>query len=81
MKKQEFNLNRINQRWSVFNNWELGYKKRYLRKLSIKQSFGIYKELYRFAYSIGIEPNFNELDIEKIKTLAHVHSVFGKVGK
>jgi len=55
-------------------------KRQFFKNLSTAKSFEIFTELCKFSHSINPNIQFNILDMNKIKTLAKVHKLFGKVG-
>lgn len=76
---QDFNLSNKQKRWDIYHKFEKEQKAHFLKKLSEKESLGIFRELYRCAYNLSGKSGFNILDKDKIKTLARVHSIFGKI--
>ena len=74
-----FNYSKREKHWKIYHRLEAKQKKHFLNKMSEKDGFKMLKELHQFAYKLGGEAGFNKLDMVKIKALANVHSVFGKV--
>lgn len=66
-------------KWDIYYRLERKHKKTFLKKLTKTDGFRMLDELYRFAYKIGPKSSFKKLDMNKINTLARVHSIFGKV--
>lgn len=73
------NYSRRDKQWSAYRR--LGQKRKAcsLKRLSEARAIKILNELYGFVYESGVRPRLNRLDITKIRTLANVHSMFGKV--
>lgn len=65
--------------WRVYHRFEQRDKKRFLKKLSASEGFKILDELHQFTHKLGTRPSFKKLDMDKIKTLAYVHSIYCKV--
>lgn len=73
------NYSKREKQWSIYHRFEQKRKAYSLKGLSEAGSIKILSELHNFAYELGIKPSLNKLDIAKIKTLANVHSMFGRV--
>lgn len=74
-----FNYSKREKRWKIYHRLEAKQKRRFLRKMSEEDGFKMLKELHRFAYKLGPKLRLDEIDMAKIKSLAHIHSMFGKV--
>ena len=73
------NYSKRERQWGIYHRLEQKRKARSLKKLSEAGAIKILTELYSFVYESGVKPRLNTLDIAKIRTLANVHSMFGRV--
>ncbi|MBI1884096.1 MAG: hypothetical protein HYZ66_01245 [Chlamydiae bacterium] len=65
--------------WDIVHQFEEKEKRRFLKNLSEKQSFKIYKEMWLFAQRTKMIPRRLVINPDKIKTLASIHALFGRV--
>ena len=68
-----------NRCWNTYRKFEKENKRRSLKRLSETDSFNILNQLHQFSLELSSKPRPKELNAAKIKTLARVHSMFGKV--
>ena len=74
----EFNYLNEERRWKAYYKFERQRRLSFLRSLSQKDTFVILRGLYSYVYNLS-DAAFSKLDYNKIKALARVHSLFGKV--
>lgn len=65
--------------WQAYHNFEEREKASFLRNMSEKESLNILRELYEFTDGLKDKRHFTILDNDKIKHLARVHRIFGKI--
>lgn len=58
-----------NHSWSKVMEFEAGYKKRSLRRMSQKESLGIFLDLYQFSQELRDKKRYSTLNMAKIKSL------------
>ncbi len=75
----ELNLKNRPRQWSLVHKYEVNSKKRSLRKLSERAGFKMFQDLYKFVCNSKTRSTFNILDMDKINTLAEIHSIFGRI--
>ena len=66
-------------RWQIYKKLEPKIKKRFLEKISEEDSLKMLSKLYQFTYNLKKKAADKKLALSKIKTLAEIHSIFGKV--
>lgn len=76
---RELDYRKKEKQWAAYHKLEKEEKRRFLAGLSAKKGFRILSELFDFASGIGDNMRCKNLNMEKIKVLARVHSAFGKV--
>jgi len=67
------------RQWNAYHRLEQKRKAYFLKKLSEADGFNLLNELHSFVYESGVKRGLNKLDMAKIKTLANVHSMFGRI--
>jgi len=73
------NYNNRKKRWRRYRKFEQEARKVFLNRISAGEGFKILKELHQFVYDLKGKPGLERLNMDKIKTLARVHYIFGKV--
>lgn len=61
-------------RWDKVREFEARYKGRSLRRMSQKESLGIFLSLYQFGQELLDKKYYSTLDQTKIKSLIRIHS-------
>lgn len=79
MKAKETRYIRKESKWQTYHKIENSQKARAFKKMPETTSIKSLKDIYHFAYMLGIEKKSRKEDFTKIKTLAYIHSIFGKV--
>lgn len=79
MNKGTLDYKSRENRWRAYHKLEEKDKELFFKKTSAGDRFKILKELHQFVYNLKDKKSVEKLDMAKIKTLARVHSVFGKV--
>ena len=64
-----------NHRWDKVRKFEDRYKKKSLRRMSQKESLGIFLGLYQFGQELLDEKYYSTLDQVKIESLIRIHSL------
>jgi hypothetical protein len=62
-----------NHRWNKVREFETRYKEKSLRRMSQKESLGIFFNLYQFSQELLDKKYYSILDREKIKSLVRIH--------
>lgn len=75
----EYNYSRRETRWEIHHKLEVKQRKYFLKQMSEEDSFRILKELHQFACKLGDKSEFHRVDMDRIKALADVHALFGKL--
>lgn len=65
--------------WRKIGDFEKKQRRDFLKKLTAKGSFKIFKDLYAFSYNILGKKQLEKMDEDKIQLLSRVHSMFNKV--
>ena len=65
--------------WRKIGDFEKKQKQHFLKNLTEKDSFKIFKNLYIFGYNLLDRGWFKRIDRDKIKLLSRAHSMFNKV--
>ncbi len=68
-------------RWRRYRRWEKVCKASSLQALTEKQSIKALEDLHLFAQALGVGAKYDSADLQKIRVLARVHALFGKVGR
>lgn len=58
-----------NHSWSKVREFEYGYKKKSLRRMSQKESLGIFLDLYQLSQELRDKKHYSTLNRAKIKSL------------
>ena len=77
MKKLNLKLNK--RPWKTIHRFEEKVKALYLKKLTTRQSFSIFCELYQIAIPSCSQRDFNKFSKEHVKHLARIHAIFNRV--
>ncbi|MFH0764622.1 MAG: hypothetical protein V1927_06420 [Candidatus Omnitrophota bacterium] len=64
------------KKWDAYREFERQYRNDWLKKISSKEAYEIFTELYKFYYKICGKPKFDKTEIGKMRTLAGVHSIY-----
>jgi hypothetical protein len=67
------------KRWEALGRLEAGYKTKYLRGLSERESLRVFKELYEFAVRTADRRYLNSIDPAKLKSIIRVRSLLAAV--
>ena len=67
------------KRWKLLRRLEAGYRMRYLRGLSEKESLRIFAELYEFAVKTVDKRYLNSIDTAKMRSIIRVRSLLAAV--
>ena len=70
---------RQQKQWKIYQQHEWEHNKTFLRRLSVNKSVKIFKILEDFASKLIKKTDIQKMNMEKIKILAYVHALFGKV--
>lgn len=62
-----------NHRWDKIKEFETRQKEKSLRRMSQKESLGIFFSLYQFSQKLRDKKYYSILDREKIKSLVRIH--------
>lgn len=62
-----------NHRWDKIKEFETRYKEKSLRRMSQKESLGIFFSLHQFSQKLRDKKYYSILDREKIKSLVRIH--------
>ncbi len=67
------------KKWEIYHQFEDEQKRKFLKNLSVKDGFKAFKELYNFASRAGWVFKNRKFDEAKIKHLAKIHTLFGRI--
>ncbi|MBN2097756.1 MAG: hypothetical protein JW714_04680 [Candidatus Omnitrophica bacterium] len=65
--------------WVKIGKLEIMHRAKFLKNLSPRYGFRLLCELHRLTYNRKMATDFHELDKDKLKALAYIHSVWAKV--
>jgi len=79
--KRESRLDKIlgTKRWKELGRMESRYRTADLRRMSVKESLRIFKDLYEFGMRTGDKRRLFTVDMDKIRSIMRIHRLLGTV--
>lgn len=65
----------MNDRWRKIKEFEIRHKRKFLRRMSEKESLDIFLDLYQSGQDLQDKKYYSILNLKKIKALARIHSL------
>ena len=65
----------MNDRWRKIKEFEIRHKRKFLRRMSEKESLDIFLDLYQSGQDLLDKKYYSILNLEKIKALTRIHSL------
>lgn len=79
MAKKILTIDNRERRWRILHNFEENQNRALLRRLTIPEGLRLFLNLYQFAQLLNNKAYYRQLDLNKIRELSRVHSMFMKV--
>lgn len=73
------NYSKRERQWNTYHRLEQKRRLYFLKKLSKGRGFNLLNELHEFMHKSGTMRGLNRLGTARLKILADVHSIFGRV--